>query len=212
MDAFWHQLQYYLTHPQAVIYGVASALLYPVLVIEVIALFLVLFEAGRFSIEMFYRWRARRRIDVEATAKACAAAPTEPGPVLAMLRTLRNSPVGKRVLASFGGGEDLSRSRVLKALADGELEASKVLERTRILVRFGPILGLMGTLIPISPALVGLASGDVKTLSDNLVIAFSTTVVGLLVGGLAYVVTTIRDRMYRQDVVDLEYVFDRLEV
>ncbi len=78
-----------------------------------------------------------------------------------------------------------------------------------MLVRIGPILGLMGTLIPISPALVGLAQGDVDTLSNNLVIAFSTTVVGLLIGGIAYVITTVRDRYYRQDIVDIEYLFDR---
>ena len=35
------------------------------------------------------------------------------------------------------------------------------LERTRLLVRAGPALGLMGTLIPLSPALSGLAGGDV---------------------------------------------------
>ncbi len=72
-----------------------------------------------------------------------------------------------------------------------------------------PSWDCMGTLIPISPALVGLAQGDVDTLSNNLVIAFSSTVVGLLIGGLAYVITTVRDRFYRQDIVDIEYVFDR---
>ena len=106
----------------------------------------------------------------------------------------------------------LSRTRVLKALADAELEASRKLERTRMMIRIGPILGLMGTLIPISPALVALAQGDVNALSNNLVIAFSTTVVGLLIGGLGYLITTVRDRYYRQDVVDLEYVLDKLEV
>ena len=81
-----------------------------------------------------------------------------------------------------------------------------------MLVRIGPMLGLMGTLIPIAPALVGLAQGDVQTLSDNLVIAFSTTVVGLLIGGVAYVVSAVRDRLYTQDVSDIEYVLDLLEV
>ncbi len=40
----------------------------------------------------------------------------------------------------------------------------------------------MGTLIPLSPALEGLANGDVATLTDNLRLAFSITVLGLLVG------------------------------
>jgi len=70
------------------------------------------------------------------------------------------------------------------------------------------MLGLMGTLIPISPALVGLAQGDVQTLSDNLVIAFSTTVVGLLIGGIGYVISTVRERTYLQDIGDIEYALE----
>jgi len=67
----------------------------------------------------------------------------------------------------------------------------------------------MGTLIPISPALVALAAGDVKTLSANLIIAFSTTVVGLLIGAIAYLVSLARERAYTQDLSDLEYVLER---
>jgi biopolymer transport protein ExbB/TolQ len=81
-----------------------------------------------------------------------------------------------------------------------------------MLVRLGPILGLMGTLIPISPALVGLAQGDVQTLSDNLVVAFSTTVVGLLIGAIGYVVSTVRERKYLQDISDIEYALEITEL
>lgn len=195
----------------AIIYGVATALLIPVLAFEVLALFAVVFELGRFTLEAYRRWRTRRRIDVEAVATAVGGANDVPSLVSA-LAGLGNGPIPAQVRKSLASGTGLSRSRVLKALADTEFLASKRLERTRILVRLGPILGLMGTLIPISPALVGLAKGDVQTLSNNLVIAFSTTVVGLLIGGLAYVITTFRDRYYQQDVVELEYVLDRLEV
>jgi biopolymer transport protein ExbB/TolQ len=70
----------------------------------------------------------------------------------------------------------------------------------------------MGTLIPISPALVGLAQGDVQTLSDNLVIAFSTTVVGLLIGGIGYGISTVRERVYTRDVNDIEYALEIAEL
>jgi biopolymer transport protein ExbB/TolQ len=73
-------------------------------------------------------------------------------------------------------------------------------------VRVGPALGLMGTLIPLSPALTGLASGNTTQLSDDLRIAFSITVVGLLVGAVAFAISLNRDRMYSQDLSDLQYV------
>ena len=80
-----------------------------------------------------------------------------------------------------------------------------------MLVRFGPALGLMGTLIPLSPALEGLAEGNVAQLSENLRAAFSVTVIGLLIGALAFTISLVRDRLYAQDLSDLEYVVAALD-
>ena len=76
----------------------------------------------------------------------------------------------------------------------------------RLLVRAGPALGLMGTLIPLSPALTGLAAGNTAELSHDLRVAFSVTVVGLLIGAVAFGLSLSRDRMYSQDLSDLEYL------
>ena len=75
-----------------------------------------------------------------------------------------------------------------------------------MLVRAGPALGLMGTLIPLSPALTGLANGDTATLSQDLRVAFSVTVVGLLIGAVAFGLSLTRDRMYGQGLSDLQYI------
>ena len=84
--------------------------------------------------------------------------------------------------------------------------AQRRLARTRMLVRAGPALGLMGTLIPLSPALTGLANGNTAQLSHDLRVAFSVTVVGLLIGAVAFGLSLSRDRMYSQDLSDLEYL------
>lgn len=207
-------LGYYLTHPDAVIYLVATALLYPVLIAEVFALAWCIFEAGRFTVEIVGRAR-KRSLAAMRTAAQDVRASLEQGDaekaVSAMDAALGHGRYGRRFVAMLSS-DVFSRVELLKLLNDVELEAARRLERTRMLVRIGPMLGLMGTLIPISPALVGLAQGDVQTLSDNLVIAFSTTVVGLLIGGVAYAVSAVRDRLYTQDVSDIEYVLDLLEV
>ena len=64
----------------------------------------------------------------------------------------------------------------------------------------------MGTLIPLSPALNGPAAGNVDALTDNLRVAFSITVLGLLVGAVAFGISLVRDRLYAQDLSDLEFV------
>lgn len=207
------QIGYYLINPQAVIYQVSTALLYPVLFAEVIGLVWVLIEAGRFTFEMLQRWRRRSltRIDSAILAAREALASGKREEAVSALGALTHG----RWLRSFFStlrAEDITRIRLVKLISDLEADVTRALDRTRMLIRIGPMLGLMGTLIPISPALVALAQGDTQTLSDNLVIAFSTTVVGLLIGGLAYAMSMVRDRMYALDVSDIEYVLDSLEV
>ena len=100
--------------------------------------------------------------------------------------------------------------RFEKILQDAELSMSKAVEPIKIGVRVGPILGLMGTLIPMGPALISLSQGDIEQMANSLVIAFSTTVIGLAVGGICYATYVVRTRWYRQDLSDLEYAVDIL--
>ncbi len=103
-----------------------------------------------------------------------------------------------------------NRLAVKKCLEDIEIAVGKRLARLSIQVRVGPMLGLVGTLLPLGPALTGLASGDVQALAGNLIIAFTTTVFGILVGAFAYAVSLTRRAWYEQDLSDLEYVIEVL--
>lgn len=91
----------------------------------------------------------------------------------------------------------LSRYR-LGTLKRFESYAGKRLERSELLSRCGPILGLMGTLIPLGPGLTALGDGNIAILATALSVAFDTTVAGLLVGLVAFVISRIRQRWYEQ--------------
>lgn len=210
MGEFANRVGYFLMQPDKIIYAVATALLYPVLFTEVAAMLWMGFQTGVYTLEVIQRRRARKSLDVEevATQIARAHAARDTARTSAALMLFDFGPIVSpvaRTLAAHG----VTRVRALKLLTDAEQSAVRRLDTTRIFIRIGPILGLMGTLIPISPALVGLAKGDTQTLSANLVVAFSTTVVGLLVGATAYLVSLARERMYTQDLSDLEYVLER---
>ena len=105
---------------------------------------------------------------------------------------------------------DLFSINIEKLLQKLEIMVSKRLERTKVTVRLGPMFGLMGTLIPMGPALIALTKGDINTLASNLIIAFGTTVVGLLVGGVSYLIFTVRTRWYKQDMNDINYICEVL--
>jgi len=105
---------------------------------------------------------------------------------------------------------DIFSINLEKLLQKLEIMVSKRLERTRVMVRLGPMFGLMGTLIPMGPALVALTKGDVNTLASSLIIAFGTTVVGLLIGGVSYLISMVRTRWYKDDMNDIHYICEVL--
>ncbi|MEA1925538.1 MAG: MotA/TolQ/ExbB proton channel family protein [Candidatus Altiarchaeota archaeon] len=106
--------------------------------------------------------------------------------------------------------EKILTIKIERLLQDYEAGIMKRLEKTRLLIRIGPVLGLMGTLIPLGPALLGLSTGNIDQLANNLVIAFTSTVVGLLIGSVSMVVSAIRQRWYTGDMNDMEYMAEML--
>lgn len=106
--------------------------------------------------------------------------------------------------------EALFPIKLQKLLQTCDERMAKRLEKTRTMVRIGPVLGLMGTLIPMGPALLALTQGDIHMLATSLIYAFGTTVLGLLVGGIAYVITTVRQHWYDKDMNDIRYICEVL--
>jgi len=98
----------------------------------------------------------------------------------------------------------------VKCLEDLESEVAVSLSKLTWITRIGPMLGLMGTLIPLGPALTGLATGNITTLSSNLVVAFTTTVTGVFIGCVGFTMSLIRRNWYTQDMSDLEYIMNHL--
>ena len=124
----------------------------------------------------------------------------------------------KRVLVNIARSSELkkdSREALAEKLIENEEDIiEKKLQATDIVTKIGPTLGLMGTLIPMGPGLAALGSGDVTTLSNAIIVAFDTTVVGIGAGAVAYVVSKIRRRWYEEYLSNLDAlskaVLDRL--
>lgn len=107
----------------------------------------------------------------------------------------------KAILESHG---DEARTNLL--LSEYELAADKNVATSRILTKMGPILGLMGTLIPMGPALVGLAQGDIASMAYNMQVAFATTVVGLTVSAIGFLTQQAKERWAVRNLSVLEYL------
>ena len=194
---------------EELLFSISEALLWPVLVAAILGLAWAIVETGILLAEL---WRRRwRSVAALEAAVERAAAEIARGDGLAAISELSlvswNRPM-RETMEAIVIQRPLpdAENRIAKRMADYDYRSLRRLERTRILVRFGPALGLMGTLIPLSPALAGLADGNVTELTDNLRIAFGVTVVGLLTGAIAFAVSLVRDRVYAQDFSDVEFV------
>jgi len=179
-------------------YTISTSLLYPVVFSLIVLVVYSLMKIGELIAES-----ARRSRNFEALRRVCKN--SEFREALEELSKMNLN----RFLREFV--EDLkkinpTREDIEKILQDYELKIAKELEIPKILARIGPMLGLMGTLIPLGPALMALSKGNVELLATNLITAFATTVLGLIVGGVGYISSLVKKRWYLQDLSDMEYI------
>lgn len=97
-----------------------------------------------------------------------------------------------------------------RILAEFDIAADADQNLPRTLAKMGPVLGLMGTLIPMGPALVGLSSGDIASMAYNMQVAFATTVVGLVIGAIGTLTIQVKKRWLAADASRLDFIEARL--
>jgi biopolymer transport protein ExbB/TolQ len=180
--------------------GVASALEVPVHVTALVLLLALAVELGRAGTEL---WRRRGPGTVPLWSSATQAV-ADPRRTVELAR-LAPTPIAARAVEAIGTAVGTGRpGDVELALTEYELGVQRRLDGTRLLVRAAPALGLMGTLIPLAPGLEALGRGDIQALAADLRTAFAATVVGLLVGTVAFSLTLVRTRLYTEDLAALE--------
>ncbi|MGD9162370.1 MAG: MotA/TolQ/ExbB proton channel family protein [Desulfobacteraceae bacterium] len=200
---------------QGTLYLIMNALLYPVIAAIIILVFCILFSLGGFVSELIIRRRnsgTYKDAQIEELA-ADIARDTLSGIVTDNMKnnSIKNNFIKKfldDLLVQASKGVQGLDIRVEKLITAHEGRSRKTLDKTRLMIRIGPMLGLMGTLIPMGPALLSLSKGDLTQMANCLVIAFGTTVSGLAVGVLAYVVSVMREQWYAKDRDEMEYLAD----
>ena len=111
-----------------------------------------------------------------------------------------------RIANNHDIGRDARKALAAELISNEETRLIKKTNKTDILVKVGPILGLLGTLIPLGPGLAALGSGDIMTLAQSLTIAFDTTVTGLSIGALSFLISKFKKQWYETDLIDVETV------
>lgn len=189
------------------LFALGQVLRFPVMALLWVSVAAGLFMAGGCLVEFVTRRRERQGFDLNAWMQG--------GPVLdANEQRLRALPSTLRTLL-----REVEQERVRGALADGGLEhlvldredrVRRGLNNSRMLVKVGPSLGLIGTLIPMGASLASLASGNLEAMAGQMVVAFTTTIIGLATGTVAYVVSAVRQSWVNETVREQRYLAQRI--
>lgn len=189
---------------------ISQSLLIPVVIILLIFVVVVVVSLGG----LIYEYTSRAKVSVADVSNLILDINNSDSPD-SLKSKINNSTLPqtqRTLLVKIASTENLSlnsREAFARKLIENEENLTdKSLEITDIITRIGPTLGLMGTLIPLGTGLAALGSGDVNTLSQSLIVAFDTTVVGIGSGAVAYIVSKLRNRWYEEYLSNLDVLSD----
>lgn len=191
---------------------IAQSLQIPVIIFLVIFAFFAIVTLGSLIAE----YTSRKKVTPDALEKLIysiskATSRDELMNVIKNAKLYENQKVILvKILRADSLTADTRETLARKLIEFEETKLGKTIERTDIVTRIGPTLGLMGTLIPMGPGLAALGAGDVNTLANAIIVAFDTTVVGIGAGAVGYFVSKIRRRWYEEDLSNLDALCDAL--
>ncbi len=187
-----------------ILYWISTGLLVPVIVLLIILFIRSLMLIGSF----FGQYISIRKTESLLRTEFDSLTPDGIEKLKSNLPVKTNSLVIKYIHKIIESKD--SPSHVQRLLSDYEITADKDLAISKTLSKMGPMLGLMGTLIPMGPALVGLSTGDISSMAYNMQVAFATTVVGLFAAAIGFITQHVKQRWYLQDMTNLEFLSEML--
>ena len=160
---------------------------------------LVSFCVGWLVVEFFAERRHFKINHVETIARMRASDFSSIGDIIRESALLADQK--KRLLVvvdNMGLRDDELYALAQIEIAKGERMYKRRVNLTDMISKIGPMLGLMGTLIPLGPGIVAMGQGKVEILSQSLLIAFDTTILGLVSAVVAMVISRFRKTWYGQ--------------
>lgn len=188
--------------------AIASAMELPVVIGLILFIAFTLFSIGWWAVE-YFRERRHMRITLPALLDELRAAENGAAETIEKSGLLRRQKDALLELTRHPEFDAAMRESLGANLLEREQSHyDGILKCTDLVSKLAPMLGLMGTLIPLGPGIMALGQGDTYTLSVSLLTAFDTTIAGLIAASFCLVISTVRRRWYAGYMADLETLMD----
>jgi biopolymer transport protein ExbB/TolQ len=192
------------------LYLIAQSLFIPVILVVIGFMIYAVLSLGGFLTEKFSRSKFQVN-ETEALIRAISKS-SNPEEMKKKVRESELSEDHKEIIIKIISNHDIGpksrRAIATKLIEEEELNYASVTQKTDILVRLAPTIGLLGTLIPLGPGLSALGAGDINTLAQSLLVAFDTTITGLAAGSIGFVISRYRKKWYTDDLSILEAIIE----
>ena len=185
------------TYLADILHVVSQALLIPVIALLLCFMAYALFSIGSIVAEYFTERRHFKVVMpkflaalMEAEQDAIPAVIEESG----LLKRQRQALMTVYEYRTLPG--DALVALIKRLVSEEESRYDRIRSRNNTAARVSPMIGLMGTLIPLGPGIEALGRADTAALSSSLLIAFDTTVAGLIVAAVCMIIGKIRGNWY----------------
>jgi len=198
---------YQETFLPSTLHDIAMGLLIPTMVLIIFLILISMYFIGQVIVE-FFTERRHFRQNIPSIINDINKEGYEG--ITAVLMKARLLQYQKAALIMVSENMGLSEE-MLFALAQSEVNGTEKhykrrLAWTDVISKVAPMLGLMGTLIPLGPGIVSLGQGDTLALSQSLLVAFDATICGLVCAVASLIVSKIRSGWYTEYLNVLESI------
>lgn len=194
-----------------ILHNIGQAVLWPCMFILLLLMIVAVWQIGDMLVEYFVE-RRKRDVNVPELIQSIHNTPNS-----GLTELIESTSMGKRhkaMLIRLCQASYLPKASLEamaeRLLATEEAYCDRSVAVTNLVTKLGPMFGLLGTLIPLGPGIIGLSQGDTATLAESLGIAFDTTIAGMLSAAVACIISSIRKRWYSDDIVSLEALTEAL--
>ncbi|MBQ0018785.1 MAG: MotA/TolQ/ExbB proton channel family protein [Mogibacterium sp.] len=177
---------------------IAGGMQYPVIILLILLIAVSLFMIG-WIISEYFTERKHLKVEMPKMVDAinCTGNTAEIVDCISECELLKRQKAALIELTAHPSITPLMRESLAVRLVQQEQSFyDRRVKITDIIAKIAPMLGLLGTLIPLGPGIIALGQGDTITLSSSLLTAFDTTILGLISAAVAMVISTIRGRWY----------------
>lgn len=165
---------------EEIMYLMSDFFMAPVLIILVLLFIYSLYALGMFASQAWQRYQHQK--NYRDTLQSSWNMPN------------KQSIPGYSLFSLARANPEISRDAL-------DVAAFEELEGVRTVSRLAPMLGLIATMVPMGPALKALADGNIQGISENLIVAFSAVIFGLVIASITFWIASVKKRWFANELV-----------